>query len=576
MKKLLWIVLALCLLAVPAMAEEACDHPEGECIGVGVFECWECGESVETITGEVYHNVNGNWEHNDTHHWGSCACGAKSVNEVHVSYCNDDQCWACGEEGVTIGDPQCHPGNISYEYDGTSHWGVCSGCGKEHDKEQHTVPCIETECIACGMTATAATPLYHMDVYEDYDSDDTHHWYSCGACGEKIKKAEHDFQNWEVVDEATCTETGKERSICFVCGVGSKDRDIEALGHTVTEWETVNEPAACMGWDGQKVGTCDTCGEEIWENVPFEGEALGEHVFESWTEVTPATCTEAGEEMSLCSYCGREDSVREIEALGHEGGEMEVTKEATCTEPGEKVGKCTRCGAEGETAVIEALGHTEVWTNTTEPTCLEAGEAAGTCSVCEADLGTKIVEALGHDEGAWVVAKEATREEEGLKELQCTRCGEVLDTEVIPMVTIVWYSNNTACVAGTEFRTLANVDTNKWYTFVELDLSQDGVQTFDLIASNIYRIGTVTVTVAEGNVTVDYDLVTDEIIVHDEFVTLFASLEDVTTVDQAAFTEYAYGEAINIQEALNGTTGYLYLCNVVTYHDEMLRIERVW
>lgn len=577
MKKLLWIVLALCLLVVPAMAEEECDHSVGECIGEGVFECWECGAEVTTITGEVYHFINGNWEYNDTHHWGTCACGAESVNEVHAGNCDGDRCWGCGASGVTIGDKHCVEWGIEWEYDATHHWGVCSSCGKEHDKEEHGLYCVDTRCMACGAPAAElTTPVRHVDVADDYTADDTHHWYDCLACGEKVEKAEHDFRNWEVVDEATCTEMGKERSICFVCGVGSKERDIEALGHTVTEWETMWEPAECTGESGMQIGYCDVCGEEVYKEIPFEGEATGVHVFESYTEIEAATCTEAGVEIALCSLCGREDDVREIPALGHDDSEMEVTTEPTCTEPGEKTGKCTRCGEVGETAVIPALGHNMVWETITEATCTEDGEKLERCDRCGAMGDTEAIPALGHDDGAWIVVKEATREAEGLKELRCTRCDEVLDSEVIPMVTIVWYSDNTACVAGTEFRTLANVDTNKWYTFVELDLSQDGVQTFDLIASNVYRIGTVTVTVAEGNVTVDYDLCTDEIIVHDEFMTLFASLEDVTTVDQAAFTEYAYGEAISIQEALNGTTGYLYLCNVVTYHDEMLRIERVW
>lgn len=571
MKKLFWLILAMCLLVVPAMAEE-CDHPYGDCSGV----CWECGAEGVTITGEVEHSIDGNWEHNDTHHWGTCACGEYSVNEVHVGSCAGDWCWGCGAEGVTIGDPQCNPGNIAYEHDATSHWGVCSSCGKEHDRENHLVPCMETECIGCGMTATAETPLYHVDVCEDYTADDGRHWYDCLACGGKINEAECDFRNWEVVDEATCTEKGKERSICYVCGVGTKDRDIEALGHTVTEWEIVAEPAACKGFDGLKVGICDTCGEEIWEDIPFEGEIIGEHVYENWQETEPATCTEVGQEISFCSYCGRETESREIPALGHDDSEMEVTKEATCTEAGEKVGKCSRCGLEGEAVEIPALGHDHVWETTKEATCEEDGEKTGVCSRCDDVAEPEVIPALGHDEGEWVVVKKATREEEGLKELQCTRCAAVLDSEVIPMVTIAYYPNNTACLDGVKFRNLENPVTNKWYTFVEVDLSQDGVQVFDLIASNVFRIGTVTLTVSEGTLTVDYDLISNEIVVDSEFLTLFASLEDVTTVDQAAFTNYAYGEPINIQEALNGTTGYIYLCNGVSYHDQIPGLVRVW
>lgn len=575
MKKLLWIVLALCLLVVPAMAEEECDHEGAEwaelwapgCTWVGGEGAWcnKCMTYVMRDIPAVGHKAESMEE------TVAPTCEGVGKKEGICIYCESpftEDIPSLGGHTVTewtiVAGPAPCIGRIVQKF------GACEVCGEEdwvyesgeatgeHEYSEKGMTMEEPTCTEPGLAA-------HM----------------CELCGQDAEEREipalgHDESRMIEKEPATCTEPGLMYGHCPVCEAELSEEIPSLGGHTVTEWETVAEPAACMGYDGQKIGDCDVCHEQVWETIPFEGEILGEHVFETYMEMEAATCTVAGTEMSLCSLCGREDDVREIPALGHDDSEMEVTKEATCTVAGEKVGKCSRCGEEGEAVEIPALGHTEVWTNTTEPTCTEAGEAAGTCSVCEADLGTKAVDALGHDDGEWVVTKEATREAEGLKELKCTRCDEVLDSEVIPMVTIVWYSDNTACVAGTGFRTLANVDTNKWYTFVELDLSQDGVQTFDLIASNIYRIGTVTVTVAEGNVTVDYDLCTDEIIVHDEFMTLFASLEDVTTVDQAAFTEYAYGEAINIQEALNGTTGYLYLCNVVTYHDEMLRIERVW
>jgi len=41
-----------------------------------------------------------------------------------------------------------------------------------------------------------------------------------------------------------------------------------------------------------------------------------------------------------------------------------------------------------------------------------------------------------HTPGEWVVTKEATGKETGLKELRCKTCGEVLDTEVIPKFTV--------------------------------------------------------------------------------------------------------------------------------------------
>ena len=51
-------------------------------------------------------------------------------------------------------------------------------------------------------------------------------------------------------------------------------------------------------------------------------------------------------------------------------------------------------------------------------------------------------------------------------------------------------------------RDLAPESTDKWYMVTPVDLSQEGEQTFPLVASNIYRVGTATVAVKEEQLTV--------------------------------------------------------------------------
>ncbi len=63
---------------------------------------------------------------------------------------------------------------------------------------------------------------------------------------------------------------------------------------------------------------------------------------------------------------------------------------------------------------------------------------------------------------------------------------------------------------GPCFRDESNL-TDKWYRFTPVDLSVDGVYTYDLAASNLYIIGKVTVTVADGNVTVECDYASRDI-----------------------------------------------------------------
>lgn len=136
-----------------------------------------------------------------------------------------------------------------------------------------------------------------------------------------------------------------------------------------------------------------------------------------------------------------------------------------------------------------------------------------------------------------------------------------------------WYPHNTVCVAGIEFRDVKPELTNKWYNFAAIDLSQDGTQTFDLVASNMYVVGTVTVTVAGDEVTVDWKLrkqgTTDANFVSEsEFLTFFNSLDAVNGVEPEGFTGpvYQFGQPISIANDLGGDTNVLlYIRNTATY-----------
>ncbi|MGN0795173.1 MAG: hypothetical protein ACI4MG_11980 [Aristaeellaceae bacterium] len=132
-----------------------------------------------------------------------------------------------------------------------------------------------------------------------------------------------------------------------------------------------------------------------------------------------------------------------------------------------------------------------------------------------------------------------------------------------------YYSRNTACSFGPRFRDVSQL-TDQWYRFTPLDLSTDGVQTYELIASDAYMIGLVTVKVAEGTVTIDCDYVSDEVKVHETFCTLLPSLAETETLDLAQLKNYAFGEPISVAEDLGGDTKVLlFIRNVVDYNTGM-------
>ena len=119
------------------------------------------------------------------------------------------------------------------------------------------------------------------------------------------------------------------------------------------------------------------------------------HAFGEWETVTPATCTEKGEERRVCA-CGESES-RQTDQLGHDAVEH-AGKAATCTEAGwEAYQTCTRCDY-STYRELPANGHTEVTDAAVVPTCTDEGLTEGKhCSVCNAVLiAQQAIPANGH------------------------------------------------------------------------------------------------------------------------------------------------------------------------------------
>ena len=244
----------------------------------------------------------------------------------------------------------------------------------------------------------------------------------------------HDWSDWTVTTEATCTEKGEKTRSCQREGCDAVEtEEIAAKGHTEVIDAAV-EPTCTK--PGKTEGKhCSVCNEVLvaQTEVPAKGH--------TWTA---ASCTEP----RTCSVCGATDG----EALGHDWSAWTVTTEATCTEKGEKTRSCQREGCDAvETEEIAAKGHTEVIDAAVEPTCTEPGKTEGkhcsvcneilvaqteipakghtwtaascteprTCSVCSATDGNP----LGHDWSDWTVTNEATCTEKGEKTRICKRDG---------------------------------------------------------------------------------------------------------------------------------------------------------
>ncbi len=207
---------------------------------------------------------------------------------------------------------------------------------------------------------------------------------------------------------------------------------------------------------------------------------------------------------------------------------------------------------------------TGTWEQVSEPGCVTPGKRVMICDVCGAAAREEEVPAAGHDRGRWETRVPATPGSPGEKIRCCTRCGAVLETGAIRPISETTMNMNTACTEGITFRSMFPV--KEWYMFTPVDLA-DGVQTLRLIASNMYQIGTVYVTVADGCVTVDYDLADDSLAFTDEFITFLPSLSDFAgTADLKAYRNYGFGIPWDIGEDLNGEERVmLFMCCRLNY-----------
>ena len=122
----------------------------------------------------------------------------------------------------------------------------------------------------------------------------------------------------------------------------------------------------------------------------------------------------------------------------HTFGDWQVKKAATCEKTGLKERFCTDTDCnKKEIRKIPALGHDLKEMVITEPTCGTAGSKEITCSRCDFKEVTEIPATGNHTYGDWVIVKEATCTEEGLRTQTCANCGDV-KKEVLPKADHTW------------------------------------------------------------------------------------------------------------------------------------------
>ena len=218
---------------------------------------------------------------------------------------------------------------------------------------------------------------------------------------------------------------------------------------------------------------------------------------------------------------------------------------------------------------MNALGHQwGAWKINKKATCTEDGEQEHTCTVCKKVEKQKLP-ATKHAHTHWNVLEKPTSTTPGKREQVCDDCGKVLKTEAMSVLKM---TGNTMCAFGPRIRDvdLGSKNQDLWYMFTPFDASVDGKQTFDLVASNMYIVGTVTVEVKDGEITVDYKLNSGKVTVDQLFFTIVGKVSDLPQFEPEALAG-AYGmqlkTPINMAEHFGDDTNLvLYFCSRIDYY----------
>ena len=284
--------------------------------------------------------------------------------------------------------------------------------------------------------------------------------------GEEIPVCKHEWTDWEIKKNATCTINGEKKKVCLLCGEPEIE-EIPALGHMEVIDQALSPTCTATGKTEGK--HCSVCGYIIQEQISIP--ALG-HMWDEGTITKEPTCTENGEKTYTCSRCN-EIKIERIAKIEHtivvdsaiestctlvgktEGkhcavcgkiiqAQMNIPKiahtivvdpaiPATCTIPGKTEGShCSVCGEiiTPQKTIAKSGDHNWAREVVKAATCTTNGEVLWTCTLCGTKKTMEII-ASGHRWGEWEVIKESTAIEEGWQQRTCKICG-MHDDEMIP------------------------------------------------------------------------------------------------------------------------------------------------
>jgi len=391
--------------------------------------------------------------------------------------------------------------------------------------------------------------------------------YNGGTTDVTMPALGHDWGSWNVTKPATCTAKGVETRVCKRDSSHVENRDVDALGHDWGPWARTTEPTCEKPGENTRVCRNDSSHKET-QSVP----AIG-HKWDSGKVTREPDCTNAGVRTYTCQNDPTHTRTEAIPAVptAHKWDSGRITKAPNCTEPGVRTYTCTVNSAHTKTESIPADPNAHDWDNgkVTKPaTCEEPGTRVYTCRINSAHTKTETIPPLGHKWDKGTITKQPTLTEEGEKLYVCQNDPSHTRTEKLGVLTM---NNNTVCAFGPRLRdvNLYPYNTDLWYMFTPFDASKDGVQTYELVASNMYIVGNLTLTIRDGYLTVDYKLAdTAKFDITLEFFTVLNRINDLTQYEPETLQALRMNknQPINLAETFGDDTNLvLYFCSRCNY-----------
>ena len=346
------------------------------------------------------------------------------------------------------------------------------------------VACQNGQHVFGGYVGTSVAATCEKDGLETY---------KCSACKETyemiIPKTGHEYDEdaWVTIVEAQHTNLaviqGRRRNYCLNCN--EMQLEYVNIPHEFDENDSgeITKKATCVS-DGATLKKCLLCNKNQTVIIPKNDDG---HVYSDvyFTDKAP-TCTQPGSGVKVCKYCDKVESVINVYAKNKEEAHSylpwvfvkgldddakcndgkygyyvkdcpdcddvplvqkfyaphdivnPVGVTSNCTNFGYAVGtgkSCKNCPSENPHNVITIDSSKHVWKEDIvieEATCQNDGRVLRICELnrTHAEIVT-ITDGDHKFAGEWVVTKEATCNEAGLKENTCTVCNKTF-TETIP------------------------------------------------------------------------------------------------------------------------------------------------